>query len=410
MNKTIPCQPGELPMTRSIDPSQHPNPLAAHYQYFRVAERLLLTGHSHQAWPDCGLQAQQQAWLDAARLVDDKWETAAAQVAKVQGGYARLLDDATGQYALAMNTHELVVKWLSALPLRERPVLVTTDGEFHSIRRQLDRLAEEGLEIVKVSALPVEDLAARLAAVVNDRTAAVLVSSVLYRNGRIVPNLGVTMQACRQVGAELLVDAYHSLNVVPLSLPGEGLEDAYVTGAGYKYCQLGEGNGFLRLPADCRLRPVITGWFAEFEALAGEHEPGQVVYGEGASRFAGATFDPTSHYRAAAVFDFFAEQGLTVAVLREISQHQVDLLARRFDELDLDPARVTRDRSYPVTGQGGFLVLESPQAGRLSGLLKKRDVFTDFRETSLRVGPAPYLSDHQLGEAIGILGEVVNSM
>ncbi len=36
-----------------------PNALAPHYRHFRVAERLLLTGHSHQAWPDCGLEAQQ---------------------------------------------------------------------------------------------------------------------------------------------------------------------------------------------------------------------------------------------------------------------------------------------------------------------------------------------------------------
>ena len=29
-----------------------PNALAAHYRHFRVGERLLLSGHSHQAWPD----------------------------------------------------------------------------------------------------------------------------------------------------------------------------------------------------------------------------------------------------------------------------------------------------------------------------------------------------------------------
>ena len=58
----------------------------------------------------------------------------------------------------------------------------------------------------------------------------------------------------------------------------------------------------------------------------------------GADRFAGATYDPTSHYRAAAVFDFFREQGLTPALLREVSQHQIGLLAAAFDALDLDPA------------------------------------------------------------------------
>ena len=52
------------------------NALAPHYSRFRVSERLLLTGQSHQAWPDCGFEAQAEAWLDAARYVDDKWDHA----------------------------------------------------------------------------------------------------------------------------------------------------------------------------------------------------------------------------------------------------------------------------------------------------------------------------------------------
>ena len=50
------------------------NPLASHYSRFHVAERLLLTGHSHQAWPDVSFDAQQQAWLDAAEFVDALFE------------------------------------------------------------------------------------------------------------------------------------------------------------------------------------------------------------------------------------------------------------------------------------------------------------------------------------------------
>ena len=129
-----------------------PNALAPHYSRFRVAERLLLTGHSHQAWPDCGFDGQTQAWLDAAQYADDKWEHAFAQADRVRAGFARLLGDERGDIALGANTHELIVRLLSALPLRQRPRLVTTDGEFHSIRRQLDRLEEEGLAIVRVPA------------------------------------------------------------------------------------------------------------------------------------------------------------------------------------------------------------------------------------------------------------------
>src|SRR5262245_3099515 len=117
-----------------------PVDLARHYSRFRVAERLLLTGHSHQAWPDVAFDAQQRAWLDAAELVDDKWERAFEEAARVRAGFRRLLNDPGGDVALGENTHELVTRLLSALPLRERPRLITSDGEFHTIRRQLDRL------------------------------------------------------------------------------------------------------------------------------------------------------------------------------------------------------------------------------------------------------------------------------
>ncbi len=158
------------------------NPFARHYSRFRVAERLLLTGHSHQAWPDVAFAAQQQAWLDAAELVDDKWERAEARAAQVRDGFARLLGDTGANIALGQNTHELVTRWLSGLPLRERRRLVTTDAEFHSLRRQVDRLAEEDVfDIVRIPARPCDALASRLAAAVNDRTACVMVSSVLYQ-------------------------------------------------------------------------------------------------------------------------------------------------------------------------------------------------------------------------------------
>src|SRR5207253_696081 len=130
-------------------------------------------------------------------------------------------------------------------------------------------------------------------------------------NAHIVPGLAVAMRACERAGAALLVDAYHALDAVPFSLADQGLGRAFVLGGGYKYCQLGEGNCFLRCPPDIELRPVVTGWFAEFDALAEPVGSSRVPYGKGGGRFAGSTYDPTSHYRAARVFDFFDAQGLS---------------------------------------------------------------------------------------------------
>ena len=386
-----------------------PNALAQHYSRFRVADRLLLTGHSHQAWPDCGFAAQQQAWKDAAELVDEKWERAFAKADRVRRGWAQLLGDAPDRIALGVSTHDLVVRFLSALPLQRRPRLITTDGEFHTIRRQLDRLAEEGVEVVKVPSEPASDISTKLQAAVDDRTAAVMVSAVLFQNAHIVPGLGAVLDACQLVGAELLVDAYHALDAIEFRLDTEKLEAAFVVGGGYKYCQLGEGNCFLRFPEQCALRPVVTGWFSEFSALA-QPETAGVAYGDGPDRFAGATYDPTSHYRAAAVFDFFEEQRLTPPLLREVSRHQVGLLAEAVDALDVPPDLISRDRRTPLERIGGFLALRTPKAAEVSGALRDHGVLTDYRGDILRLGPAPYLNDEQLGEAVDALGIVVRTL
>ena len=384
-----------------------PNALAPHYSRFRVGEKLLLTGHSHQAWPDCSLEGQVRAWDDAAEMADTKWHRAFDVAEKVKTEWARLLNDGTGSYTLGVNTHELVVRFLSALSLGERPKLVTTDGEFHSIRRQLDRLVEEGIEIVRVPADDPQRLAAGLAAATCDRTAAVLVSAVLFQSARIVPGLEQVARAVERHGAELLVDVYHALDALPYSLAAEGLEGAFVVGGGYKYCQLGEGNCFLRVPDGCRMRPVITGWYAEFEVLSSERDDGSVAYGDGAARFAGATYDPTSHYRAARVFDFFAEMGQTPELLREVSQHQVATLIEAFEGLDADP-RVIRLPDATLAELGGFLALETPHAEHLHLGLKRRGVLTDYRADKLRFGPAPYLSDAQLRDSMAALGEALS--
>ena len=381
------------------------NEIAAHYSRFRVTERLLLTGHSHQAWPDVALEAQQRAWLDAAELVDDKWTRATEQAGRVRDGFARLLGDSAENIALGQNTHELVTRWLSALPYRARHRIITTNGEFHTIRRQLDRLAEEGVEVERIATAPVDDLSDRMARAVDDRTLAVMASSVLFQTAEIVPGLDRVAAACEAHGAMLLVDAYHHLNVVPFDVRAMGLEGAFITGGGYKYCQLGEGNCFLRVPPGCRMRPVLTGWFAEFEQLeSAEHR--RVTYAPGADAFAGATYDPTSHYRAAAVFDFHVEQRLTPDRLRGISLHQVGLLASSFAALDVDPS-IACAVEIPAERRGGFLAIGTPRAADVVRALRHVAVFADARGEILRLGPAPYLSDDQLHDGIDKLSRII---
>jgi kynureninase len=388
-----------------------PNVLASDYSSFRVADRLLLTGHSHQAWPDVAREGQLEAFEDAALCVDEKWDRAFAKAELVREGFRRLLGDPGAEIALAQNTHELVTRFLSALDLRRRPRLITSDGEFHTLRRQLARLGEEGLEVVRLRAHPAETLAERMATALDDRTSAVLVSSVLFETGRIVPHLGALARACVEAGAELLVDAYHALGALPFRVPELELESAWVVGGGYKYLQLGEGNCFLRLPPQTEaLRPVLTGWFAEFEELAAGREDEAVAYASGGARFAGSTYDPTSHYRGARVFDFFEERQLSPEFLRTVYLHQTGLLARCFDELGAPETLMRRERAVPLDHFGGFLAIECSQSPAVARRLADDGVLTDARGRYLRLGPAPYLSDAQLEAAIERLEGAVSAV
>jgi kynureninase len=155
------------------------------------------------------------------------------------------------------------------------------------------------------------------------------------------------------------------------------------------------------------MRPVLTGWFAEFtdlEQCAGS----RVAYGSGAAAFIGATYDPTSHYRGAAVFAFHAERTLTPANLRQLNRHQLMLIERGFSSLDVDPAIASVVVTDPER-RGGFLAIRAARAQAFARELRRRGVLCDARGDLLRLGPAPYLRDDQLRDAVGILGEVLRA-
>ena len=132
--------------------------LAHHFSRFMKAEpeRIHFAAHSHRYWPDATFEAQQRCWEDAALYADEKWEIVSGTVIpQVQAGIARILnlpDPAT--IAFAPNPHDFLRRLLSTLPAHRPARILTTDGEFHTLTRQLARLEEDRL--VDVGRVPVD--------------------------------------------------------------------------------------------------------------------------------------------------------------------------------------------------------------------------------------------------------------
>jgi selenocysteine lyase/cysteine desulfurase len=376
--------------------------LKAHFSRFLGARpgRLHFAAHSHHPWPDVTFDAQQRTWLDAADMMDDKWETifgtvipgAAARVASSLG----LSDPAT--LSFAPNTHELVVRIFSCL---EPPVRVlSTDGEFHSFNRQTRRWEEAGLAIVdRVPTEPFETFADRFTR--EARAGAhdlIYLSQVFFDSGFVVPNLDRVVAAVPEDRAFVVIDGYHGFMALPTHL-GAIQDRAFYLAGGYKYAMAGEGACFLHAPAGYGARPIDTGWYAGFGQLE-TGVTGEVAYSGDGSRFAGATFDPSGIYRLDAVLGWLESLGVTPS---DIHSH-----ARSLQERFLAGAVNPGDLVPPDPHErGNFLTFQSDRAGDIYRSLHERDVITDYRGDRLRIGFGIYQDEADVDRLLEHVTETV---
>ena len=366
-----------------------PLDLSAAFARFRNAdpERLHFAAHSHHYWPDVTRDAQIKAWDDAARLADDKWDNVLDTVWRgVSGGVARHLglpDAAT--LVPAPNTHSLVNRLLSCCPAGKPPRVLTTDGEFHSFRRQSERLAEDGLiELHAVPAEPFATLADRLAAAAAIGPDLVYVSQVLFNSGFALDDLAKVVDMLAAPGRLIVIDGYHGFLARPTDL-GAIADRAFYIAGGYKYAMAGEGACFMHCPPGVAPRPRDTGWFASFGSLATSGHG--VAYPADGWRFAGATFDPTSLYRLHAVLEWLAADDIDAALIHAHAVAlQEEFMAAMAREAvgPFEAERLVVPLSEPA--RGNFLAFEHPQAAQWYQRLHAAGIVTDVRGTRLRLG------------------------
>ena len=356
--------------------------------------RLHFAAHSHHLWPDATRAAHARAWTDAVELADEKWGRFFAEVyPAAQAGVARVLGVADAeQVAFSANTHDLLLRLMSALPAwnGSRPLRVlSTDAEFHSFTRQMRRFVESGrAEWVQVPAEPFASLPERFA------TAAqagpwdlAFASHVFFSSGHVFDEVFELLAALPEQTA-CVVDGYHGFFALPTDF-GAYADRLYYLSGGYKYTMAGEGVSFVVAPHGREERPEFTGWFAGFGSLEAEQGP-RIDYDPGAARLLGATFEPTSFYRLQAVFELLEARGISIAAVHA----HVEALQRRFLDLleqgaggPLSVADLTPGRDeVPGARRGHFLTLRRADARQLQQRLLEARVITDARADRLRFG------------------------
>jgi kynureninase len=360
---------------------------AAFARFFEAwpAGRLHFAAHSHHPWPDVSFDAQRQAWLDASRWLDAKWEQVifADTLPRAQRHIARLLNlPDPRSLCFAPNTHELLMRLLSAVPRGPMQIL-TTDSEFRSFSRQIRRLEEAGYaQVRRIASEPFETF---------------YFSQVFYDSGYVVNDLPAIVAAVRDAQTPIVIDGYHGFMALPTDLSLIADRVFYLSG-GYKYAMAGEGVCFMHCPPGQLPRPLDTGWYAEFDALSAPN--GGVAYHEDGRRFFGATFDPTGLYRFNAVMDWLLEDGLTPT---RIHDHAWTLQAKFIAGLMKHiPAEFVDAELLPAgpLPRGNFLTFRHPRAADFCRRLQAQHVVIDHRGDRLRIGFGLYHDEDDVADLL----------
>lgn len=366
-------------------------------------DRLHFAAHSHHLWPDASFLGHQAAWDDAARLADRKWKRVLDDIWPAAQAHVaaelRLPDPST--VCFSGNTHDFLIRIASAIV--RRPIrLLATEGEFHSFTRQAARWVEAGaatLETVPADDRFVEGLIARASSGEHDL---IVVSQVMFGDGRIAGVPGKLAALARPEGPWLLIDGYHGFMAVETDLADIADRAFYVAG-GYKYAMSGEGVGLLHAPPGFAERPVLTGWYGAFDELG--LLPGGVGYAPDARRFMGATFDPSGLYRFVAVRDMMAREGIATVT---VNAHVAPLRERLIAGLEGTPLG-DAELLNPPLGRGPvarFVALRSPHAQRWQAALLERDVITDVRGDVLRIGLGLYHDERDVDRLCETLAQL----
>lgn len=328
----------------------------------------------------------------------DRWME---QPTRVGNRVARLIGAPEGSVVmgdtLSLKVYQAVSAALEMRP--ERKVVLSDNGNFPTdlyMAEGLIRHLDKGHELRVVAPEEVADA-------ITEEVAAVMITQVDYRSGRMHDMAAITAKA-HSVGAVMIWDLAHSAGAVELDLEGSNCE--FAVGCTYKYLNGGPGApAFIYVRPDLTdgIAPALAGWMGHDAPFAFEQSYRPAG---GIERMRVGT--PPVLQMSALEMALEAWDGVDMGDLRAASVRLCDLFIAEVEakcpELTLASPRDAAQRGSQVSFafEHGYAVMQA---------LIARGVIGDFRAPNImRFGFTPlYIDEGDVVQAVDILADILNT-
>ena len=341
-----------------------------------------------EQWASLGVRAWAKGWWEMPLALGDE--------------IAPLIGAAPGTVAMAPTVTFAQAVVLSSLTFSpHRDTIVMSALDFPSVRYMYDEFAPKlGARVVVVPSddgISIDEQ--RLCAAIDERTALVAISHVLFKSAYIVDAARITAHAHR-MGALVSLDAYHSVGVVPVDVQAIGAD--FLTGGVLKWLCGGPGGCFLYASPDMSAQraPALTGWQAHAHPFAFE---GDMEYAAGAARWLGGTPVIPALFANGEGPRIVKRAG--IEAIRAKSMRQT---ARLVELADARGWAVSAPRN--PSQRGGTVAFDVPHGAEVAQALLARDVIIDYRPgAGIRVAPHFYTTDDEVERVVAETAAILES-
>lgn len=295
------------------------------------------------------------------------WPRFELQLERVRGGFARLIGARPEQIAILPNASIGAFQVASCLDWAKRATIVSADIEFPSIAHVWLAQAARGAKVSFVG--PGDDVAASYRSAIDETTGLVSVPMTTYKHGIRLP-VGRVVEAARERGAKVFVDAYQAIGTEPIDVVA--LDCDFLVAGAMKYMLGWPGIAFLYVkdPGMMDLDPQLTGWFGRCNPFA--FDPRQLDFPEAARRFETGTQSVPAVFACNAALDLL--QRLDMQAVRA---HIAALVAHAISKLVAQGERVLS--AADAMQQGAHIAIADREPNRLAAFLAERSVFISPR-------------------------------